>query len=83
MQKVTKYKTMSEVKSWNKDNNLAFKKTKTNVSLFSGSGLPNQHHLDKNELTGNFSSDNEFEIVKCKKLLEVNILNLKNILGPL
>ena len=40
-QKVTKYKTMSEVKSWNKDNNLAFKKTKTNVSLFSGSGLPN------------------------------------------
>ena len=40
-QKVTKYKTMSEVKSWNKDNNLAFKKTKINVSLFSGSGLPN------------------------------------------
>ena len=58
--------TLSEVKSWNKDNNLAFIKTKTKVFLFSFSRLQSTHlyHLDENELIESFFNCNKIERVK-------------------
>ena len=61
---------LSEIKSWSKNNNLAFIK-KTKLFLFSASRLSSYHHLDENEIIDNFSTCNKIERVKRRKLLEV------------